>query len=681
MNEAPANSGLSPEAFKTVLLGRKSDGAPILETGTGPNDFDYEADKDGEKCPFFAHVRRANPRSVHTSNGHALLPPRIVRRGLSYGALYEDERDDPERGLVFMAYASSLAEQYEVIQRWVNGGNSSGVASSHPDLLAGTFPERAGSERLLSFLHEGQVKKLPLPKVPFTALRWGLYLFVPSTTALDFLVKRARDGKPGVVKSPLAMDAAIRKLRLLEDEDPGRAALEWKRLLEDKDQRPQARALWQYIRESGGALKTPYGVLVGNAEGVRAVLEEDKKFSVRRYWTRMRSTFGEHYLGMDREPQPLTADPTPPKPRDGGDFDDKADDFQGYSEEVPADAYWQTAEVPNLFAMAISRKTAYACALKQTQAWFGKQQRQEADLSVLAREVIYEIAKELFGLPGRPFMSSELETSTADAPARCPVDFQRVSQFIFHPRPSAALADVARRRGKVVKEQLSAFIDSPESAKAPFCQHYRANSKGMADSPIAGAPALAGKMGEVSALTGLVNGFTVPTSASFLSVLVQWLDSQELWRYQRWLYGKTTDDDAIRHQLLQGAVSEEDLRRGRLFTGILDALTNSPVPDLLHRVATGTRNLGDVSVSPGERVVVSLASAARDCGQRESDALALLFGGDAESSDHPPHACPGGKMAIGVLSGMIVGVLMQRNLTRIDKVRIGFERAPGPAAP
>jgi hypothetical protein len=229
-----------------------------------------------------------------------------------------------------------------------------------------------------------------------------------------------------------------------------------------------------------------------------------------------------------------------------------------------------------------------------------------------------------------------------------------------------------------VKEQLSAFVSSPESADAAFCKYYRAHSRGIGDTPVEGAPALAGMMAEVSALTGLVNGFTVPTSASFLSVLTQWLDSQQLWRYQRWLYGKTSEDDAIRSQLLRGAASEEDLRGGPLWQGILDALTNVPVPDLLHRVATSARSLGDVAVSPGDRVVVSLASATLDRRQQgQPDAWALLFGGDRELSDYPVHACPGGKMAIGVLLGMLVGVLMQRNLTRIDKARIGFERARG----
>jgi hypothetical protein len=157
-------------------------------------------------------------------------------------------------------------------------------------------------------------------------------------------------------------------------------------------------------------------------------------------------------------------------------------------------------------------------------------------------------------------------------------------------------------------------------------------------------------------------------------VLSQWLESQQLWRYQRWLYGETTEDDALREKLMSGGATEQDLRSGPLLQGVVDALTTAAVPDLLHRVATGERKLGDVTVMPGDRVVVSLASAALHRRQYgDPDAWALLFGGDSDLSDHPTHACPGQKMAIGVLLGMLVGVLMQRNLARVDKSTLRFE--------
>src|SRR5205814_5026476 len=113
-------------------------------------DFSYPPSAAEGRCPHFAHARRANPRTVPA-------PPRILRRGMSYGPAFEQAPDAP-RGLMFMAYAASLAEQYEVVQRWVNAGNSTGVLSGHPDLLAGPFPE--GSARHLYYsnaLGTGQI--------------------------------------------------------------------------------------------------------------------------------------------------------------------------------------------------------------------------------------------------------------------------------------------------------------------------------------------------------------------------------------------------------------------------------------------------------------------------------------------------------------------------------------------
>ena len=40
-----------------------------------------------------------------------------------------------------------------------------------------------------------------------------------------------------------------------------------------------------------------------------------------------------------------------------------------------------------------------------------------------------------------------------------------------------------------------------------------------------------------------------------------------------------------------------------------------------------------------------------------STARYLIFGGNRSKNDHPTHACPGYKMAIGVMLGMLAGLL------------------------
>ncbi len=50
-----------------LMMGRTRDGQPLVKPeAIATNDFDYSQDQSGEKCPFFAHVRRANPRTTQT---------------------------------------------------------------------------------------------------------------------------------------------------------------------------------------------------------------------------------------------------------------------------------------------------------------------------------------------------------------------------------------------------------------------------------------------------------------------------------------------------------------------------------------------------------------------------------------------------------------------------------------
>src|SRR3546814_6072153 len=91
---------------------------------------------------------------------------------------------------MFMAYNASIAEQYETIQRWVNGGNISGVASGNNDPLVGTAP-RPDGRRVYRFELDGQVIRTEIAR-PFVRLEWGLYLFTPSRSALTEIAKPGR---------------------------------------------------------------------------------------------------------------------------------------------------------------------------------------------------------------------------------------------------------------------------------------------------------------------------------------------------------------------------------------------------------------------------------------------------------------------------------------------------------
>ena len=147
-------------------LGRNPDGRNLIDNQK-TNDFDYAPGSE-EKCPFFSHVRRANPRTPAPN-----APPRIIRRGMSYGPKWTPGQENVKgaRGVMFLAFAASLADQYEVVQRWVNGGNSTGVLSAHPDLIAGTF--RPGEKRELQYRTPTGIDTITLPATPASTLALG----------------------------------------------------------------------------------------------------------------------------------------------------------------------------------------------------------------------------------------------------------------------------------------------------------------------------------------------------------------------------------------------------------------------------------------------------------------------------------------------------------------------------
>jgi deferrochelatase/peroxidase EfeB len=322
--------GLDEQTLKAKMMGRwphgsvdsKGDvieGRPLAKLPPrprNPNDFDFEPDADASRCPFHAHIRRANPRAAPDAIG--ARPPRLFRRSLSYGPSVEEAGATAERGLFFMAYNASLGEQFEVVQRWLAGGNSSHGFSGQSDPFVGV-PE-PGRKRVFSFQHrneadghvhairmelDGNTDLLAEPK-PIVRLEWGGYFFTPTLDALQKLAERAGEPAPGeqiAWSTPVGM-AAIEALRRVEAEEGVAAAQrEWKAALED----PQAAAdfktasIWAAIRRHhGGVLRTPYGVLVASSDAVGQLLTNDARaLTSTGYLPRMRQSFGAIYLGMD----------------------------------------------------------------------------------------------------------------------------------------------------------------------------------------------------------------------------------------------------------------------------------------------------------------------------------------------------------------------------------------------
>lgn len=168
------------ERAGALVVGRFEDGTPItLQKSDGMDDpafnnFNYQNDRNGSKCPFQGHIRKVNPREQSPEErGH-----RIARRGITYGKRREDMADRPEDGvgLLFMCFQADIANQFERLQQMANATSGGldpiiGQTDDKKIPLPQQWPcEWAGENRKTqSFDFQG-----------FVTLKGGEYFFAPS---------------------------------------------------------------------------------------------------------------------------------------------------------------------------------------------------------------------------------------------------------------------------------------------------------------------------------------------------------------------------------------------------------------------------------------------------------------------------------------------------------------------
>ncbi|HEX4355411.1 MAG TPA: hypothetical protein VHZ95_20940 [Polyangiales bacterium] len=571
-------------------LGRDTVGNPLIAPAAPadrrqPNDFDYETDKDGAICPLHAHIRRANPRSIERVS----FIPRILRRGFSYGP-----EQDQQCGLMFMAYNANIGAQFEVIQRWLNGGNSTGLFSRYNDVLTGTpswtraIPGSRGAT-------------LQPPRKPLIELRWGVYAFVPSLRGIAKLAKLIDDSQSRPLKDDPQLVATgkawMAGLDAIADRATAKAA--WRRLLEEDQSRPLAAAVWAAIRAEGRAKATPYGVLVGDLVNAQYVLANDgRQFSVREYWHRLSESIGEHYLGLDPVVGKLSA--VTHDPRDVR--------FEQRAAEV---SYRDRSRLANQFIERISGEKAYQHALDFTRQFIRKQSPSRIELTQLAKWVVAQLSNEWIGLPA--------SAQDDEAMIHLIEQFVLVSRCTFQPYPSESLLDRSRLAGSILQEAYAAKPRLPPMA--------------------AKLDALSDHDADVAAI-GAIVGFAPPAIGCVVSVLGQWLASGAL---QGW------------RVLLQSA--NDDERRRQLQAPLIEALTATPVPPILYRTciepfAGGAA--GEFVVIGLSSVVVDART--RGLAEPWPWLFGGEHGGAVDSS-RPVHGCPGRNAAFEALVGVIAAVL------------------------
>ena len=186
------------ELVAAKMMGRWRSGCPLdlspekddLEIAADPdrrNDFTYEGDEAGLRCPLGAHLRRANPRATTLARHTAVRRHRLIRRGVEYGPLLEEgalQDDGVDRGLINMFIQADIERQFEFVQNeWMKGGEFIGLDPDEQDPINGA----GGEDSLMSVPGAKRPFLFGLPT--FVTVKGGEYLFLPGLNALNGLIE------------------------------------------------------------------------------------------------------------------------------------------------------------------------------------------------------------------------------------------------------------------------------------------------------------------------------------------------------------------------------------------------------------------------------------------------------------------------------------------------------------
>jgi deferrochelatase/peroxidase EfeB len=210
------------------------DGAPLVQAGVEPisgisprdaaqNEFTYDEDSNGSRCPFGAHIRRANPRNADLPPSSGFLARmlhilgfgnatfrddviastrfhRMIRRGREYGPRLDpdealsDRPDTDEHGIHFICIVANILRQFEFVQNsWIMGTKFDAMTEESDPLL--------GNRQLVpgcpftdtfSLTQETGVRTRILHMPQFVTVRGGAYFFLPGIRALRYLATCGR---------------------------------------------------------------------------------------------------------------------------------------------------------------------------------------------------------------------------------------------------------------------------------------------------------------------------------------------------------------------------------------------------------------------------------------------------------------------------------------------------------
>ncbi|KAG8835721.1 hypothetical protein FRC17_001512 [Serendipita sp. 399] len=166
-----------------IVLSPHEDNPEIAKNNKLLNDFKYSNDQ--TSCPFSAHTRKAYPRNdMPGSNAHLFR-----RQGIPYGPELgpgEEHVTLQDRGLIFLAYQSSLVRGFKFIQQnsYNNPNFPAGKANAPGyDPILGSNNNNTGSRSISGADPSSPMQQLAFP-TQFVESKGGEYFFVPSISTL-----------------------------------------------------------------------------------------------------------------------------------------------------------------------------------------------------------------------------------------------------------------------------------------------------------------------------------------------------------------------------------------------------------------------------------------------------------------------------------------------------------------
>jgi deferrochelatase/peroxidase EfeB len=219
-------------AVAEAMVGRRMNGDPLVPASTQPiasggrtpfeaerNQFVFDGDPNGERCPLGAHIRRVNPRNSDFA-GPATGPllrlshrlgfgthgwrddsisstrfHRIVRRGRKFGPTFDPQlamqpapAGEPDRGLYFVCINANIARQFEFVQSaWVMSAGFNGLCGERDPLLGHRGDQGRESCDTFTIPRPGGASRRLYAMPQFVTVRGGAYFFLPGVQALRFL--------------------------------------------------------------------------------------------------------------------------------------------------------------------------------------------------------------------------------------------------------------------------------------------------------------------------------------------------------------------------------------------------------------------------------------------------------------------------------------------------------------